>query len=185
MRVLNCNSRRKNQNYYNMTSKSTFFAFSTAAVLPARRADVEAYSAESLPGGVALGSPSLQSRFSQHSNVLFLDAAAGLIRYSGKKDDRTATSSSSGSLFGVLVFSVILPNLLVITSADMIVGNERERARVYWNTRLPPNRVKSATTDDTRSPGHVYNTRPSANRSVSPPKTVSTSTTTWQHRDTE
>lgn len=83
-----------------------------------------------LPGGVAFASPSLHSRFSEHSNALFLDAAAGLIRYSGRNDDRTATSSSSASsLLGVLVFSVMLPNLLVITSTDMIalVLNHRKR----------------------------------------------------------
>lgn len=74
-----------------------------------------------LPGGVALGSPSLQSRFSEHSNILFLDADAGLIRYSGRNDDRTATSSSVGSVLGTLVFSVILPNLLVIKSAEHMI----------------------------------------------------------------
>jgi len=72
-----------------------------------------------LPGGVALGSPSLQSRFIEHSNALFFVLAAGLIRYSGRNDDRMATSSSPGSFLGVLVFSVMLPNLLVITSTDM------------------------------------------------------------------
>jgi len=73
-----------------------------------------------LPGGVALASPSLQSRFNEHSNALFFVTDAGLIKYSGNNDDKMATSSSSGFFLGVLVFSVMLPNLLVITFTDMI-----------------------------------------------------------------
>lgn len=64
--------------------------------------------------------------------------AAGLIRYSGRKDDRTATSSSSsGSRFGVLVFSVMLPNLVVITSVDMVaqVLNNQKRNRRRYRVR--------------------------------------------------
>lgn len=92
-----------------------------------------------LPGGVAFGSPRRHSFFSEHSNALFLDMAAGLIRYSGKNEDRMATSSSSsvGAFLGVLVLSVMLPNLLVITSIGMfaLVLN-RKRDTDQYNTDI-------------------------------------------------
>jgi len=113
-----------------------------------------------------LGSPSRQSRFNEHSNARFFDTDAGLIRYSGKKDDRTATSSSAGSRFGVLVFSVMLSNLLVITSTDIVVpvpNQKRDKRRhrvlpyvIYKRRGLPSPLRPTETTVHHNQPPSPY-----------------------------